>query len=220
MTHTANVLPGLMTPAEAELRDIFLRQVQAVPGGELIARCLQCGTCTGSCPVSHAMDLSPRQLIALFRAGDLDGIMRSRSIWLCASCYACTTRCPAGIKVTDLIYALKRTAMESRRRTFAPQVKVLATQFIRTVSRYGRLHEATLMRRYYLRTNVFRLFGVIPLVVAMARTRRLSLFPHRIRAHVQLSRIIRKARTLEMRHPSSAPPPIPAGHGVPITNGG
>jgi hypothetical protein len=96
--------------------------------------------------------------------------------------------------------------MESRRRIFAPQVKVLATQFIQTVSRYGRLHEATLMRRYYLRTNAFRLFGMIPLVVAMARTRRLSLFPRRIRAHVQLSRIIRKARTLEMRHP--------------ITNGG
>jgi heterodisulfide reductase subunit C len=212
MTHPAAVLPGLLTPAETQLREIFERQVHLVPGGERIARCLQCGTCTGSCPVSHAMDLSPRQLIELFRAGDLEAIMRSRSIWLCASCYACTTRCPAGIKVTDLIYALKRTAMESRRRTFAPQVKTLATRFIHTVSRYGRLHEATLLRQYYLRTNPFLAFTMVPLVVTMARTRRLSLFPRRIRAHAQLSRIIRKAQTLEMRHPSLAPPPATGGH--------
>ena len=213
MTHAAHVLPGLLTRPEGELRDRFLHQVQAVPGGERIARCLQCGTCTGSCPVSHAMDISPRQLIALFRAGDLDAIMQSRSIWLCASCYACTTRCPAGIKVTDLIYALKRTAMETRHRTFAPQVSVLATQFVRTVSAYGRLHEATLMRRYYLRTNPFKLLGLIPLVVSMARTRRLSLFPRHIRAHMQLSRIIRKAQGLDMRRSSLPPAPIPAGHG-------
>src|SRR5512136_2786991 len=94
MTHSTNELPGLMTRSEAELRQMFLKQVEVIPGGERIKRCIQCGTCTGSCPVSHAMDISPRQIIALFRAGEIETIMKSRSIWICASCYACTTRCP------------------------------------------------------------------------------------------------------------------------------
>jgi heterodisulfide reductase subunit C len=72
------------------------------------------------------MDISPRQLIALFRAGELETIMKSRSIWLCASCYACTTRCPSGIKITDVIYALKRTVMEKGYKSQAPQVQLLA----------------------------------------------------------------------------------------------
>jgi len=126
MEHATIQLPGLMTRTEADLRQIFLRQVETIPAGGRIKRCIQCGTCTGSCPVSYAMDISPRQLIALFRAGELETIMKSRSIWICASCYACTTRCPSGIKITDIIYALKRTVMEKGYESKAPQVQVLA----------------------------------------------------------------------------------------------
>ena len=74
-----NSLPGVMTKEEAELRQIFLDQVEDIPAGERIKRCIQCGTCTGSCPVSYAMDLSPREVIALFRAGEMERIMKSRT---------------------------------------------------------------------------------------------------------------------------------------------
>ena len=124
-------LPGLMSRKEAELRQIFLEQVHLIPGGEKIKKCIQCGTCTGSCPVSYAMDISPRQLIALFRAGEMEAIMKSRTIWICASCYACTTRCPSGIKITDIIYALKRTAMGNKYSSpEASHVQTLANLFI------------------------------------------------------------------------------------------
>ncbi len=99
---------------EADLREAFWEQVTTFPDGQKIKRCLQCGTCTGTCPVSHAMDITPRQVIALFRAGQLEDILRSRTIWLCASCYSCTVRCPVGIKVTDTMYALKRVAMDKK----------------------------------------------------------------------------------------------------------
>ena len=59
------------------------------------------------------MDISPRKVIALFRAGQIEEILRSRTIWICASCYMCTTRCPQSIKITDLLYALKRTAIDA-----------------------------------------------------------------------------------------------------------
>jgi heterodisulfide reductase subunit C len=200
MEHATLQLPGLMTRTEADLRQIFLRQVEAIPAGERIKRCIQCGTCTGSCPVSYAMDISPRQLIALFRAGELETIMKSRSIWICASCYACTTRCPSGIKITDIIYALKRTVMEKEYESKAPQVQVLAKLFVDNLMSYGRLHEGTLIRKYYMKTGIFKLFGFIPLVKKMYETKRLALFPKKIKEHKSLSRIIRKAQEIEMRH--------------------
>ena len=200
MEHATHQLPGLMTRTEADLRQIFLRQVEAIPAGERIKRCIQCGTCTGSCPVSYAMDISPRQLIALFRAGELETIMKSRSIWICASCYACTTRCPSGIKITDVIYALKRTVMEKGYESQAPQVQVLAKLFIDNLMSYGRLHEGTLIRKYYMKTGIFKLFGFIPLVKKMLETKRLALFPKKIKEHQSLSRIIKKAQEIEMRH--------------------
>jgi heterodisulfide reductase subunit C len=206
MAHTMNALPGLMTHSEAVLRQSFLEQVHLIPSGDVIKRCIQCGTCTGSCPVSYAMDISPRQLIALFRLGDMETIMKSRTIWICASCYACTTRCPSGIKITDIIYALKRTAMETGRKSQAPQVQTLATLFVDNLMRYGRLHEGTLIRRYYTRTGPFKLFNFIPLAKKLFRTKRLQLFPKRIKQHASLSRIINKAQEIEMR---SAPEPLP-----------
>jgi heterodisulfide reductase subunit C len=204
MVHT-NHLPGIVSKTAAELRHIFLDQVNSIPAGERIKRCIQCGTCTGSCPVSYAMDLSPREVIALFRAGEMETIMKSRTIWICASCYACTTRCPSGIKITDLIYALKRTAMEKRMESMAPQVQRLASLFTENLMRYGRLHEGTLIRKYYMRTNLRKFVDLLPLARKMWKTGRLAPFPRRIRAHKSLARIIRKAQEIDMRHLQELP---------------
>jgi heterodisulfide reductase subunit C len=205
MEHSVSCLPGLMTRREAELRQIFLKQVEDIPAGERIKRCLQCGTCTGSCPVSYAMDISPRELIALFRAGEMETIMKSRTIWICASCYACTTRCPSGIKITDIIYALKRTAMEKNYQSKAPQVQILASLFVKNLKKYGRLHEGTLIGNYYLRTNPWKLLGYLPLGRKMLQTKRIAVFPKKIKARKALSKIIEKAQEIEMRQ---APEPV------------
>lgn len=107
-------IPGKLSWKEEDLRASFLRQLEIIPNSEKIKSCIQCGTCTGSRPVSYAMDISPRELIALFRAGDMETIMNSKTIWMCASCYSCQSRCPSLIKITDIIYALKRLSMEKK----------------------------------------------------------------------------------------------------------
>ena len=200
MATVTNHLPGVMSRSEAELRQIFIDQVSCIPTGERIKRCIQCGTCTGSCPVSYAMDISPRQLIALFRTGEMEQIMKSRTIWICASCYSCTTRCPSGIKITDTIYALKRTAMEKKMECQAPQVQTLATLFTQNLMKYGRLHEGTLIRKYYMKTGMMKFLDLIPLARKMWKTKRIAVFPKKIKEHEALSRIIRKAQDIDMRH--------------------
>lgn len=193
-----NLIPGALPATEAELRRRFLREAELVPGGDRIARCLQCGTCTGSCPVSYAMDISPRGVIALFRAGQIEEIFRSRTIWICASCYLCTTRCPQQIKITDLLYALKRVAMERRMFPERFPVYVLSETFVRLVNRFGRNHEVLLLVLYHLRRNPLELVRLLPLGVALYRKGRVPLWPKRIRGVEAIRKMIRASRELPL----------------------
>ena len=102
-----------MTTATAqELGKTFLESVYSIPDGEKIKGCLQCGTCSSSCPSAAAMEYGPREIIAALRAGMLDRVLTSNTVWLCVSCYSCTVRCPAGIPFTDVMYELKRLEAE------------------------------------------------------------------------------------------------------------
>lgn len=188
---------GVFDKTERELRAAFLAQVDRIPGGSRLRRCIQCGTCTGSCPVSYAMDLTPRQVIALFRTGDIDSILRSRTIWVCASCYQCTTRCPSNIRITDLLYALKRVAVD--RRVFPQKfpVYVLSETFVDQVKRYGRNHEAGLMSTYFLKTGVRRLFKRSGLALALWRKGRMALRPQRIKGIEGLRKMIARAEEFD-----------------------
>ena len=64
-----------------------LGDLSNIPGGEEIRLCIQCGTCTASCPNANKMDYAPRQIIAMARAGMLDEVLSSNSMWYCASCF-------------------------------------------------------------------------------------------------------------------------------------
>ncbi len=196
-SNVAPVRPGQLPVRERQLREAFLAEVERIPGGDRLRRCIQCGTCSGSCPVSYAMDIQPRQLIAHFRAGSLDTILNSRTIWLCASCYSCTVRCPSGIKVTDLIYGLKRMALEGRVGGNRHPVAVLSREFVRLVRGRGRNDEMQLLLRYCLRVSPGRLLGMIPLGWRMLRAGRLPLGSSRVRGLTGLRKLIDKAEAMD-----------------------
>jgi heterodisulfide reductase subunit C len=178
---------------EAELREAFWHQVDGIPDGHKISLCLQCGTCSGSCPVSYAMDITPRQTIALFRAGMVEEILHSRTIWICASCYSCTVRCPVGIKVTDTMYALKRLAMEKKIYPAKFAVHTLSKAFISNVYRYGRNYELGLGLRYFLKSDFVKLFTNTGFALTMFRRGRLGLLPSKIKRVNQVRAIIERA---------------------------
>ena len=96
---------------ESELNPAFGKDVAAKAHGENLFSCIQCGTCAGTCPVSHYMDYTPRRIIAMVREGFEAEVLGSSTIWLCASCYQCTVDCPKQIKLTDIMYALKQMAL-------------------------------------------------------------------------------------------------------------
>ena len=114
---------------------------------EKIRACIQCGTCTGSCPNADEMDLTPRHMWRLVILGRLDRILASRTFILCSDCYTCTLRCPRGLPLTETMEALKGIAFAHKtKRHRSP--RLFYEQFMQTVRRYGRIHEMTFMSRY------------------------------------------------------------------------
>ena len=76
----------------------------------MVQACIQCGTCSGSCPNEFAMDHTPRHLWRMVLMDHETEIFKSRTFSLCSSCYYCTLRCPRGLPLTEAMAALKQIA--------------------------------------------------------------------------------------------------------------
>lgn len=177
-------------------RDLgFADAIRKVPGCESIDRCIQCATCSGICPVATYMDLTPRRVIELTRSGFKNDVLRSNTIWLCASCYACQAECPKQIGIVDVMYALKRRAIQEGAYPKRLPMPVLFREFYRMVFRRGRVTESRLANQMYLRTNPFKALGMLGLGWKLLRTHRLSV------------------KADSMRHPEALQPPLRATHG-------
>jgi Fe-S oxidoreductase len=76
--------------------------------------CMECGLCTGSCPISrHLSKFSPRQIIKQAVLDPDGGLVKSREIWACLSCGACSERCPAEIDFPEFISAHRQEARKA-----------------------------------------------------------------------------------------------------------
>jgi heterodisulfide reductase subunit C2 len=126
-----------------------------------VQSCLQCGTCTGSCPNAFAMDLTPRTLWRLVMRGETQQVFASQTFSLCSSCYFCTLRCPRGLPLTEAMSELKVLSVR-----LAPQMnknsRVFYACFLDSVQRHGRVREMEFMSLYFLH----RLNPIIPLKYA------------------------------------------------------
>ncbi len=116
--------------------------------GNPLKACMQCGTCSGTCPAVGFMDHSPRRLIEMINAGLKDQVLASNTYWYCASCYYCTVRCPRGIDIAELMYALKRYSIWQNRYKEGLIGPVFSETFVKTILRSGRSYEPVLATSY------------------------------------------------------------------------
>lgn len=170
------LLQGLEIKLEENLDKDFGRKISGMAHGEKLFGCIQCGNCSAACPMSIYMDYTPRKIIAMVRAGFRQEVLSNRTVWLCASCYQCTVECPKGIKITDVMYALKREAIENKVHLKNFPVPILAKAFFGEVKRRGRISEAYLLIRYYFNYNLFKMLGYSSLGLKLFLKGRLSLF--------------------------------------------
>jgi len=159
----------------------LLRRVHELPQGEKIDKCIQCGTCSASCPTSSAMDYGPRQIIASLRAGVIDRVLKSNTVWLCASCYSCVVRCPAKIPFTDIMYELKRLGVKYGIYPKKTTNAAMAGSFSEVIDKHGRNSDTKLILKYYMRTNPFKLLGQMGLASKLFFKGRMDIFTKTIK---------------------------------------
>jgi heterodisulfide reductase subunit C len=124
-------------------RDLILK----TKVGEKLQTCMQCGICTGSCPVSHEMDHSPRQLVRMVLLGLKKEALNSNTIWLCTTCFSCSVRCPRGIRPTELMEILKPIAIAEG---VTNKNTKFETVFSEVLKKNGRASEFLLISKYSL----------------------------------------------------------------------
>lgn len=99
--------------SQRKIKDPFVAKVQELSGQNLLA-CYQCGKCSAGCPAVSQMDILPNQIIRYAQLGFKDELLKSKSIWICASCMTCNARCPKGINIAEVIEAIRQILLRKR----------------------------------------------------------------------------------------------------------
>ena len=81
-------------------------------------KCMKCGKCSASCPSFNEMDIKPHQFVSYVQNGDIDSLVKSKSLWKCLSCFACLERCPRDVKPAKLIDAARQMVVREKGVTY------------------------------------------------------------------------------------------------------
>jgi len=157
--------------------------------GENANLCFQCKQCTSGCPVVEHFDLAPHRLMRAIQLGQTEIVLNSKTIWLCAGCEACSTRCPQGISTPRIVDALRIMAASKGIKPAVPPVPMFYSSAMHGIKLFGRMYEAGLMGELYLRMALAGQFDYgaffqhdIPLALNMLRHGKLTPLPPLSRA--------------------------------------
>ncbi len=117
--------------------------------------CFQCGKCAAGCPIAYAMDHPPAQLIHAIRLGMDELVLDSKTMWLCAACETCTTRCPQDVDIARVMDAAKIIAMKRGRKPSVGAVRSFHRAALANIKRFGRMWEAGMIVSLKLRTGEY-----------------------------------------------------------------
>jgi quinone-modifying oxidoreductase subunit QmoC len=158
--------------------------------GNPIRACIQCGTCSGSCPVANYMDYTPRRIIGMIRSNLKDEVLASNTFWYCASCYQCTVRCPAQIDIAELMYALKRYSIWKNRYQDDLVGPVFSEAFVKSIVRSGRSYEPILAPAYMFSFGVREFLQEAITATSLMLKGRVPVLPERIKRLDNFRRMI------------------------------
>jgi heterodisulfide reductase subunit C len=100
--------------SKKKIRDDFVKKIEELSGQKLLA-CYQCGKCSAGCPAVAEMDILPNQVIRYAQLGFKEELLEAKSVWVCASCYTCNVRCPKGIKIAEVMEAVRQVLLRKRK---------------------------------------------------------------------------------------------------------
>lgn len=130
----------------------FLEKIEA-QGPFQTGACFQCRKCTNGCPVTFAMDLYPDEVIRLVTLGQRETVLTCQTIWVCAACETCTTRCPNDVRIAELMDCLKEMAVLESMPSSQPRILALHKTFLNNIKKWGRVYETGLLPAYLLKSG-------------------------------------------------------------------
>ena len=91
------------------LRDAIIERSGVNP-----RKCMKCGKCSGTCPAYDEMEYHPHQFVYMVETGDIEPLLKSKSIYRCLTCFACVDRCPRGVEPAKLIEAVRLSVIRQQ----------------------------------------------------------------------------------------------------------
>ncbi|SPF45968.1 heterodisulfide reductase, subunit C [Syntrophobacter sp. SbD1] len=168
----------------------FVRQVEEA-SEQKVSKCYQCGNCMASCAYTFVYDYPVNQIMRFIQLGQKEIVLNSRSIWLCANCQACTTRCPNDLDVARIMETLR--IMSRREETVTePDIRIFYDEFLRSVKTFGRVFETGLLPVYNIRAG--RPFTDMDLAPRVLKKGKLSFLPPRINGRKEIAGIFERAK--------------------------
>ena len=163
--------------------------------GEKVSQCYQCGKCSAGCPISFKMDYLPNQIIRMVQLGMEKEVLKSQTIWLCASCLTCTVRCPRKIDIAEIMDYLRRKAYKKQVvPTGAFEIPLFNKIFLRNIELFGRLFELGLIGMFNMCSGEF--FKDVRLAPVMFLKGKIGIFPHRTKNIKEVKEIFRRSGKL------------------------
>jgi len=167
--------------------DNFLKMVTEA-SGQPVNLCFQCGKCSAGCPMIAEFDYPPNMVMRMVQLGQRDRLLASKAIWMCVSCETCGTRCPNGIKIAAVMDALRAECVAEGVKPGDRVTVDLHTAFTSNIKIFGKLHEATMLMLYKLKSKTISIDD-LELGVKLLLRGKLPLLPGR-------SKNIKKVREL------------------------
>lgn len=200
-------MSDMNTAMVEKYRNSFLKEVEAnVEEGEWVKMCMQCGVCSGSCPLGPHWEHPPQEIFMMIRAGKRDEVLRSTSMWMCTSCYNCIVRCPRELPITHIMHGLAHYA---QRLGLAPKEQPTAKfsqLFWKNLVKKGRVNELKLGLSLYFMNGftegVKTSLKMQNIGLNMLKTKRLNVMEliggHGCKDAKGLQAILNKAREIEL----------------------
>lgn len=165
ITELESPIGGIMATGEIvqqpSTSQVFYDSLLDFVHGERFQTCLHCASCTGICPFGYLMEYPPRRLLGAIRAGMLDAVMDTDTVWMCVACYACTEVCPQQIPLATALMARIKEEM-----LLEGNVPAELSDALQNSQRYGNpLGESPRKRANWAR-------GIEPAVTVMAEAKR------------------------------------------------
>jgi heterodisulfide reductase subunit C len=134
--------------------------------GQNLLRCLQCGKCSGSCPITSDTMGGPRRLIARILCGMKEEALRDPTWWYCVSCGSCASRCPVEINAYALATTLCEMAAEEGIKPSEPGIHLFEEIFLKSIEKNGRAREINTLVEFNMRS--LRPFADVDIGIKMA----------------------------------------------------